>query len=443
MTNAAAVYFEAERRHKAGDLPGATKGYRALVAEHGDFIPALFGLGLAAYQLREFQRARIMWERVLRRMPLHYESHYNLGTMLMEQGDWAGARAHLQTAVTLKERPEALTNLGTLLMAVGEYEAAIALFTKATTTKHYDPAGKFNRAFANLSLGRFPEGWADYEGRWEAPIFKAEYQRAYKEALWHGERTRLFLWAEQGYGDTLMMWRYVPQIRERVSALTIEVQPALKRLLQANCPPDTTLVATGEPLPTFDRQCPTMSLPYLFGTTLDTIPPAPYLRPALPAACLPGTGRKIGLAWAGARRHRNDARRSISPAALAPLFQVPGCDWFSLQVDRLDELGSMDQAAVPDVPFYDLREHLPDFAATASILLALDLVITADTAVAHLAGALGVPCWVIISAWPDFRWLLQRSDTPWYPSLRLFRQARVDGDWTLILREVADALRVR
>lgn len=436
----AALYLEAERYHKAGNVPEATKRYRVLVERDRTFVPALFGLALAAYQMRQFHAARLMWERCLAFMPLHYESHYNLGTMLMENGDFAAARRHLQTAVTVKERPEAMTNFGLLHMAEGDYAAAIRFFDQATRSKHYDPGGKFNRAFANLMLGHFHEGWEDYEGRWEAPIFRTDYKRSYAETVWTGARTHLFLWAEQGFGDTLMMWRYLPQLRERVSALTVEVQPALKRLLAANLPPDTTLIAAGDAPPAFDQQLPTMSLPHRFGTTLETIPPAPYLRPALPAANLPGEGFKVGLCWAGAKRHRNDARRSIPTNALAPLFHVPGIDWFSLQVDRLDELGGIEADSVPDVPFYDLRNVLSDFAVTASVLQALDLVITVDTSIAHLAGALGVPCWVLVSAMPDFRWLLQRETTPWYPSLRLFRQERLDAAWTGVIQRVRDEL---
>jgi tetratricopeptide (TPR) repeat protein len=437
----AVLFREAERFHKRGDLPAASSRYRQLVEADHQFVPALFGLALIAYQLRQFHSARIMWERCLDVLPLHYESHYNLGTMLMELGEFAAARPYLQTAVTLKDRPEALTNFGLLVMGDGQYAEAIAHFDRASHTPHADPAGKFNRAFANLMLGRFTDGWADYEGRWEAPIFAAEYRRSYAQTRWHGERGHLFLWAEQGFGDTLMMWRYLPQLRERVDQLTVEVQPALMTLLREHLPPDTHLIEAGMIPPDFDSQLPMMSLPYEFGTTLDAIPPAPYLTAPHGPAILPETGRKIGLVWAGARRHRNDARRSIPPGMLAPLFQVPGIDWFSLQVDRLDELGTLDASSLPDVPFYDLRDHLTNFAATARVIAALDLVITVDTAVAHLAGALGIPCWVLIPPMPDFRWLLGRTDSPWYPSLRLFRRERLDGDWASTILEVAEALR--
>lgn len=431
----------AESLHKRGDIAGAMRSYAAILQRDPNFLPAYFNAAIAAYQLREYTRARVLWERVLQRIPTHANTHYNLGTLLQEMGNIDRAIDHFRSALAVKpDFPEAHTNLGTALLAQGRADEAIAHFTAATEHPGRTPEARFNRSFANLILGRFREGWSDYEGRWDSPIFRVEYQRLFQQLLWHGESgVRLFLWAEQGFGDTIMMWRFLPQVVAQLGAggsLIVEVQAPLRRLLAGNAPPGVQVIGVGTPPPGFDMQLPMMSLPYTLNLELETIPPAPYLSSVEEVPRLPATPRNVGIAWAGSAKHRNDRHRSIPATALAPIFNVSDVRWWVLQQERLEGLADVDSDAKL------LFLGLEDFGHTAALISALDLVITVDTAVAHLAGALGTPCWLLLSAWPDYRWMLARRDSPWYGSLRLFRQAQV-GDWSPVVEEVRDALAAR
>lgn len=433
----------AESLHKRGDVAGAMRGYSQILAQHRDFLPAYFNAAIVAYQLREYTRARLLWERVLAVVPMHANTHYNLGTLLQETGALDLAIDHFKCALAAKpDFPEAHTNLGTAYLAKGLPDFAIKHLTEATKHPGKTPEARFNRAFANLILGRYDEGWADYEGRWDSPIFSIEYQRTFAQLKWQGEPGRkLFLWAEQGFGDTIMMWRFIPEVVRRLhrgggwiaDLLTVEVQAPLHRLLAGNAPPGVTVIPVGTAIPDFDVQLPMMSLPHVLGVTLESIPPAPYLQSVEDVPTLDRKKRNIGIVWAGTKKHRNDARRSIPAAELAPLFNLRGINWWVVQQDRREEL-----ADVPSDGTLLLIE-LQDFAHTAALLRGLDRVITVDTAVAHLAGALGVPCWLMLSAWPDYRWMLDRSDSPWYPRTRLFRQQRI-GEWNPVIQEIANAL---
>jgi hypothetical protein len=261
--------------------------------------------------------------------------------------------------------------------------------------------------------------------------------------LWSGEDLAgraIFLHAEQGYGNTIQGLRYVPLVAARGARVVLEVPPPLFRLARS-VGGVAELVAAGQALPRFDFACPLLSLPRGFATTLETIPAeVPYLAP-LPEATAPwrdrldGPGFKVGIAWAGSPLHRHDAQRSIDIETLAPLFQLDAVRWFSLQTgDRVGDL-----VRLPGGRVTDLAPHLTDFAETAAAIAHLDLVITVDTAVAHVAGALARPAWVMLRFRPDWRWLIAREDSPWYPTLRLFRQ-RARGDWDEVVARVGAAL---
>jgi hypothetical protein len=294
--------------------------------------------------------------------------------------------------------------------------------------------------------GRFEEGWKEFEWRWKKKAFSG---RNFSAPLWRGEaigdRT-ILLHAEQGLGDTLQFCRYALLIACS-ARIILEVQAPLVRLL-SRLPGVMQIVARDDNLPPFDLHCPLMSLPHLFGTTLDTIPAAtPYLSadPALAANWqerLAGLdGLRIGLVWAGGQRldpaaAAVDRRRSTALKALAPLGEVSGVRFVSLQKD-----GPAAQAADPphDLMLHDFTTDLHDFEDTAALIVNLDLVISVDTAVAHLAGALGKPVWLLNRFDTDWRWLLNRDDSPWYPTLRQFRQPR-PGDWNGAVCAARDAL---
>jgi hypothetical protein len=251
----------------------------------------------------------------------------------------------------------------------------------------------------------------------------------------------VLLWSEQGIGDTLQFLRYAPFVRAMGARVIVDVHRELVPLVKTQGLADV-VVAAGDPVPAFDVHAPLMSVPFILGTTIDTIPATvPYLRP-MPdrveawAKRLPADGtRKVGIAWAGARGHHNDRRRSIAVELLAPLGDVPGVTFVSIQPRSAD-------APVPPIPLLDLGRELRDFADTAALLSQLDLVITVDTSVAHLAGALGRPVWTMLAFAPDWRWMLGREDTPWYPTMRLFRQRSV-GDWADVVARVRSALATR
>ncbi|MEC4593437.1 glycosyltransferase family 9 protein [Nitrospirillum amazonense] len=286
----------------------------------------------------------------------------------------------------------------------------------------------------------------EYERRWDTDLMKAA-RRTYSQPRWRGQRAEtgrstLLLHAEQGMGDVLQFCRYAPLAAERGHAVVLEVYRPLLRLLHSLpgvAEGRVRLVATGDPLPPFDLHCPLMSLPLAFGTTLDTVPAAtPYLaadptdlsrwRDAVAAG---GPGLKIGLAWAGnPKTSVPDRRRSIDPTLLAPLADVPGVRLFSLQKEG---------AAPAGLSLTDLMGGAADFADTAALISQLDLVISVDTAVAHLAGALGRPVWLLNRFDTDWRWLLGRDDSPWYPTLRQFRQTS-PGDWQDPIARACDAL---
>jgi len=294
-----------------------------------------------------------------------------------------------------------------------------------------------------LVQGRLREGFEKYEWRWKLGTL---VPRGLPAPRWNGEdlagRT-ILLHGEQGYGDTIQGLRYAPLVAARGARVVLEVPQPLMRLAGSVSGVDTLLTA-GQALPRLDFVCPLLSLPRACATTLETIPAdVPYLAPppdtlAQWRARLAGRGLKVGIAWAGSPLHRSDAKRSIDIEKLAPLLQIEGVRWFSLQVgERAGDL-----ARLPADHVTDLAPHLSDFAETAAAVAHLDLVISVDTAVVHLAGALARPAWVMLRSQPDWRWLLEREDTPWYPTLRLFRQ-HDRGDWNEVVARVRAALEQR
>jgi hypothetical protein len=323
---------------------------------------------------------------------------------------------------------------------------AIGCFERALAIGPADPRTQWHLAMNHLLSGNFAAGWDRLEARFEATGACAQ------EPAWDGAPfqpgTRVLLRAEQGHGDTLQFVRYAPLLAARGAVVLLEVQPGLKRLLAAQ-PWGHGVIAQGDALPPHELQCPLMSLPRAFATRLATIPAEiPYLRadPREVAAwrhrLAPMPGPRVGLAWAGGFRPQDlevrmmDRRRSMPLARLAPLARVPGVRLVSLQKGPPSA-----QARHPpaDMALLDWTDELRDFADTAALIEALDLVISVDTAVAHLAGALGRPVWLLNRFDTDWRWLLARDDSPWYPTMRLFRQPS-PGDWDGVVRSVADAL---
>ena len=295
-------------------------------------------------------------------------------------------------------------------------------------------------------MGRFEQGWPGYEWRWKCKEFGS--LPPFHPPLWDGsplDGRTILVHAEQGLGDTLQFIRYAPLVHQRGGRVILVCQPPLIGLLTRS-PGVERLVAQGEALPDYDVHVPLMSLPGLLGTTLESVPAdVPYLdaEPQLVEAWRHRLGSypgfKVGIVWQGNPKFRLDRRRSIPLAQFAPLARVPGVHLFSLQKGP----GAEQLAAVTDrFPVTDLGRRLDDFMDTAAVLKNLDLVISVDTAIAHLAGALGIPVWVALPFVPDWRWLMDREDSPWYPTMRLFRQAR-PGQWEDVFQRIAEALQRR
>lgn len=360
------------------------------------------------------------WAAQLERDPSHCLN--NLGTALTKEQRAEEALVPLRAALAADPgMVEGWYNLAQALRCALRLDEALALYRRALSVAPGHPMVNADYATSLLLAGQFAEGWARHEWRWKTSVFDP-YQRGFVQPLWDGAPLagrRLLLHGEQGLGDVIQFCRYAPLAAG--GEVVLEVHPPLVRLLR-NLPGITRVIARGEPLPMIDLHCPLMSLPRLF----PDIPAAPYL-PSPPVRARDGKPR-IGLVWAGSASHPDDRHRSLPKAALAPLLDVAKVEWFSLQLGM----------APPD-GVADLTSGIGDFADTAERLADLDLLITVDTSIAHLAGAIGRPVWALLAYTPDWRWQLDRSDTPWYPSMRLFRQKR-PGDWAGVINEVAAEL---
>jgi hypothetical protein len=294
-------------------------------------------------------------------------------------------------------------------------------------------------AMCLLLRGDFSQGWQEYEWRWKLPEIRRIDPKIPGPA-WDGsplDGESIFLHAEQGFGDTIQFARYIPMVAQRGARVILACQPEVAPLIR-QIEGIERIILPGEPRPACDTHLPLLSLPRIFETRLDTIPAkVPYIH-ADPERAEHWKSRlaehagslKVGLCWSGRAMHSRDIFRSIPPEQLAPLASVEGVRFFSLQKGA---------ATAPPIPLIDPTPELHDFSDTAALINNLDLVITVDTAVAHVAGAMGKPVWLLLSFCPDWRWLLERPDSPWYPTARVFRQASA-GDWRAVMLDVANAL---
>jgi tetratricopeptide (TPR) repeat protein len=352
----------------------------------------------------------------------------NLGNAFMDAGDIVTAEAHCRQALDLDPALiEAWVSLGFILTEQGRLAEAIVALETAIEIEPANVQAHWNLATAALLAGDLPRGFEEYEWRKRHDLFRRDFINL-PGPVWDGGDPAGFtilVHAEQGFGDTIQFARYLPLIARNGGKPVLACDPTLVKLLGSI--PGIRVVSKFAGLPLYDAWIDQMSLPRVFGTTAATIPYAQgYLsadafRGALPPA------RRIGVAWAGNPLHRNDRRRTPSEDVFRKLADTPGCRFISLMPGR-----ALSWTAPPPLP-------LSDHAETAALIAALDLVITVDTSVAHVAGALGRPAWVLLPYAPDWRWLLNRNDTPWYNSVRLFRQP-YPGDWASVIAEVAAAL---
>ena len=431
--------------HQRGDTAAAEVIYREVLATAPDHPQAQHFLGVIHYQRREFSSALPLLERSVALVSNEPEFHNNLGLALAALDREADAIAAYRAALALKtDHAVAWNNLGLALQSVNDVTGAIVAFRRAIELKPGFAHAHWNLAMALLLDGQFEEGWREYEWRLElAELGKRE--QSFPGPKWDGTAAAgktLLLHMEQGLGDALQFVRFVTLLAERGARCIVHCRDALRPLL-ATVTGVAQLAGDNESLPPYDAHLPLLSLPRVLSTTGATIPAkVPYIiappdrRAAVRARLDAQVGLKVGLAWAGNREHANDRNRSCPLTALGPLFGLPGIAWFSLQQGA----ASADIATVSGAQRLVPLPAGAVLADTAALIAELDLVITVDTSIAHLAGALGQPTWVLLPFAPDWRWLLERSDSPWYPTVRLFRQPR-PRDWPAVAASVREVLR--
>ena len=429
-----------------GKLDEAVACYRRALALKPDFAEAHNNLGNALKDQGKLDEAVACYRRALALHPNFAEAHNNLGLTLSAQGKLDEAVACYRRALALKpDYAEAHNNLGNALKEQGNLDEAVACYRRALALKPDYADANFNQSLLTLLTGDFERGWGEYEWRWKTKQ-RNFHGRYFAQPLWDGQPlagSTILLHAEQGLGDTIQFVRYVHLVKERGGRVVVECQPPLLPLL-ADCPGIDQALAQGEPLPAFEVQAPLLSLPGILGTTLGSIPArVPYLRadPELAQSWRQKLealdGFKVGIVWQGNPQVKGDRQRSIPLRYYEALARVKGVRLVSLQKGPgADQLRAVDAA----FPVLDLGQQLETFRDTAAVLQNLDLLISSCTSVPHLAGALGVPVWLALPFVPDWRWLLERADSPWYPHHRLFRQSR-PGDWSELFERIAGALR--
>jgi Tfp pilus assembly protein PilF len=392
------------------------------------------------------EEAAAACERAIDLSPQNVGAYINLGIIRSRNDDQEGAVEAYRKAISIDPNSfKAFTNLGVALSSLGKVEAAIKASGRAVELRPHDAELHYNHAMLLLLAGDLQAGFREFEWRLSHPVPKFR-PRSFEVPRWQGEHRQgrtLLIHAEQGLGDSLHFIRFVPRAARTGGPVILHVQAPLAELLRASL--DVALIARGEPLPPFDLHVPLMSLPHVLGITLGTIlAEIPYLKVG-PARAVEWrtklasySGLKVGVVWAGSPGHRHDRLRSLPAEMVLPRLLMPGVQLFSLQ----KESRAADSSVIGQLggKVIDLAPSLATFADTAAAVSAMDLVISVDTAVAHLAGALGKPTWILLPHILDWRWLYERVDTPWYPTARLLRQRR-SGDWASVLDRLPLELR--
>ncbi len=423
----------------------AARSFRNAIKLRPGWAEAMVNLSNALQTLRQYPEAERYSREALRLKPDLPEALFSHGTVLRNLGRFDASIKQLSEAV--RRHPGEFSirqNLGIALKDMGRLAEAEAAWRVAEAMRPDDPMVKFNIATLQLLAGRLAEGWEGHEYRWQ---LEDQELQPFPAPLWDGRVVQagtLLLYSEQGLGDTIEFCRYVPMAAARARTVLL-VTPQTRRLL-TDLHPDVRVITDGDAVPEHAFQCPLLSLPRAFGTTLETIPGAtPYLH-AEPAAAARWRDRldtlgglRVGLVWAGNPKYLYDCFRSIPLAAFTRLLAQPGVSFVSLQ--KGPPAGER-QALPAGGRLHDWTAELPDLADTAALIDGLDLVIGVDTAVSHLAGALGKPVWLLNRFNADWRWLLGRDDSPWYPTLRQFRQTQ-PGDWKGVIARVSAALAER
>ena len=464
---AMAFYNLGRAYHNQGQFNESIKAYKKALDIEPDFIEAYNSLGVSLYSIGNFQEALKCFDLMLTGSPSNPAGYNGRGISLYALGQYEESLLSLNKALAInKNFPELFNNIGLTLHKLNKFYSAIEHFNQAIQfnpnyadaysnrglslqainkiaeakndfdrcleidSKHSD--AYWNKALIKILLGEYEEGWKLYEWRWKS--FSKKWARYYKEPLWLGdeplEGRSIFIYPEQGYGDFIQFYRYIPKFQALGAKVIIEVPAALISLIRESTTEAIVIESSQKP-PRFNFQCPIMSLPLAFKTRLESIPSSfPYLRAAPEKIFFweRTIGKmyrpRIGIAWSGSSQHKNDHNRSIKIATLAPLMSLP-FEFYSLQKEVRPE----DEEFLKTAPIKDLRNDLQDFSDTAALIELMDIVVTVDTSIAHLAGALNKKVCILLPTNSDYRWMLNRMDSPWYPSAKLFRQTDTN-DWT-------------
>ena len=471
-------FVQAYQQQQVGDVRLAEAGYRALVDDDGSHVDALNNLGVICAGQGRLAEAEAYYDTAVGLCPQSADFQLNLGNLLAAQGRVSEAVVHYRQALHLRPddldvrllvgttlgvgetpadavvllrqvlaaRPDSVQahlSLGAAYMELARFDAALACFDQVLRLAPAHALGHVNRALSLLSLGRYHEGWREWEWRWRCRTW---YERTLPrpEHRWDGSHLAgrtILLYGEQGYGDTLQALRYVPQV-QREGEVILRCGRDLTGLADRSNLADL-VIGPDDPLPSFDRHAALMSLPGLFGTTVETVPepvagltPRPELVEAWRDRLAPTGGWQVGICWQGNPNHPKDGARSVPPDRFAELARVPRVRFVSLQKG----------VAAPEAlwagygsDLVDLRGDWADFEELAAIISQLDLVISVDTSVAHLAGALRKPVWIALPFAADWRWMIDHDTSRWYPTARLFRQP-ARGDWASVFDRLGDAL---
>jgi len=458
----------------------AIASYDKAISLNASFAEAYNNLGNSLRELKQFEAAIVNFDRAISLNADDYEAYSNRGNAFYELGQFESALASYDEAIKINPNfADAYNNLGILQKELKQYESALASYDKAVSYNpnsavlfsnrgnvfkelkkfdsaiaSYNQAISIDSAFAEtywnkslllILLGNYLDGWALYEWRWQASVQK-DFLRPFKRPLWLGETCIkdkiMLIHAEQGLGDSIQFCRYIAMVESlEPKQILVEVPKALISLLSGlniKC----TLIENGNSIPEFDMHCPMMSLPHAFKTTVATIPAdIPYLFAEESKAKQwqnklgLKTKLRVGLVWSGSTTHKNDHNRSLLLKQLAPILALP-FEFHSLQ----KEIRPNDLEALNDLKqVHQHQDALKDFTDTAALIENMDLIISVDTSVAHLAGAMGKKVFILLPFAPDYRWMLDRSDTPWYPTATLFIQSRID-DWKSVMDQVKLAL---
>ncbi len=421
----------------------AETSYRAAIELKPNYLKALINLALVLNEVRKRDEAVATLRSAVALEPNHARAYLNLGSILRDAGRFDEAVVELERAVTLEpQSAEAHNNLGTAFQARAEFDRAAACYERALELNPELPDVHFSLGTHLLREGNLKRGFAEYDWRWKCRTFSP---RVTDRPRWDGsplDGRGVLLHAEQGLGDTLQFVRYAELVQQRGGRTIVECQPPLVKLL-ASCRGVDQLVAMGQSLPAFEVFCPLMSLPGVLGLEESELWTGPYLSPEPERVARwgerlgPHKELHVGLCWQGNPQHLFDSQRSLPLSLFAPLATIPGVRLISLQKGAGSE-----QTANCGFAIEELDSSLDAdgaFLDTAAVVQQLDLVIAADTAIAHLAGALAARVWILVSAHGDWRWMADREDSPWYPTARLFRQQQL-GDWQAAITNVTRAL---